>query len=69
MAHKVHMAAAKQRVTNRDVIFTIKKGSRKLGELRVSKGNLGWVTGNGRVLNYITWEDFNEIMSKGGEIK
>ena len=45
---------------------TQKKGRKKIGELRVSKGNLVWITGNGRVINQITWTDFNDFMTKGG---
>jgi hypothetical protein len=69
MAHKVTMSTVKQKVSKEDIVFSIKKGNRKLGELRISKGNLTWVTGNGRVQNYITWEDFNLVMTKGGNIK
>jgi hypothetical protein len=67
MAHSVHMIERKHRITNRDVVFTIKKGSKKVGELRVSKGNLVWVTGNGRIRNHITWADFDDFMTNGGE--
>ena len=68
MAHKVHLIEAKHEITNRDVVFSVRKGSKKLGELRVSKGNLVWVTGNGRNINYITWIDFNQIMTRGGTL-
>jgi len=68
MAHSVHLIEAKHKITNRDVVFSVKKGTKKLGELRVSKGNLVWVTGNGRNINYITWADFDLIMTKGGTL-
>lgn len=69
MKHTIHMTESKHEVTNRDVVFSISKGRKKLGELRVSKGNLVWVTGNGRVSNYITWADFDQIMTKGGLVQ
>lgn len=69
MAHKVHMIESKHEVTNRDVTFEVSNGRKKLGELRISKGNIVWVTGNGRIVNYITWKDFDLIMTKGGSIK
>jgi hypothetical protein len=68
MAHIIHLIEAKHKITNRDVVFSVRKGSKKLGELRVSKGNLVWVTGNGRIVNYITWADFDLIMTKGGTL-
>ena len=55
MPHKVQMIETRHEITNRDVIFSVKKGRKKIGELRVSKGNLVWITGNGRVINQITW--------------
>jgi hypothetical protein len=66
MPHKVQMIETRHEITNRDVIFSVKKGRKKIGELRVSKGNLVWITGNGRVINQITWTDFNDFMTKGG---
>ena len=68
MAHSVQMVETKHKITNRDVIFSVRRGSKKLGELRVSKGNLVWITGNGRYVNYITWKDFDAIMTKGGTL-
>ena len=44
MAHIIHLIEAKHKITNRDVVFSVRKGSKKSGELRVSKGNLVWVT-------------------------
>lgn len=68
MKHTIHMMEAKHEVANRDVVFSISKGRRKIGELRVSKGNLVWVTGNGRIENSISWADFDLIMTKGGTL-
>lgn len=62
------MKEAKHLVTNRDVVFSVTHGRKKIGELRISKGNLVWVTGNGRVSNYISWADFDLIMTKGGVV-
>jgi hypothetical protein len=40
------MIETRHEITNRDVIFSVKKGRKKIGELRVSKGNLVWITGD-----------------------
>jgi hypothetical protein len=69
MKHKVVMKEAKYELTNRDVVFAISDANKKLGELRISKGNLVWVTNNGRIANYMTWSDFNQIMTRGGLVK
>lgn len=66
MAHKVELVEARHEITNRDVVFTVRKGSRKIGELRISKGNLVWITGNGRIENRIRWSDFDDFMRNGG---
>ncbi len=66
MAHKVELVEARHEITNRDVVFMVHKGSRKIGELRISKGNLVWITGNGRIENRIRWSDFDDFMRNGG---
>jgi len=68
MAHKVYMSEPRHEVTKSDVTFVVKRNNRKLGELRVSKGNLQWYTGNGRRPYQISWKLFDEIMKKGGEV-
>ena len=68
MAHKVYMSEPRHEVTKSDVTFVVKRNNRKLGELRVSKGNLQWYTGNGRRPYQISCELFDEIMKKGGEV-
>ena len=69
MAHKIYMFEPRHEIINTDVTFVIVKGSKKLGELKVSKGSLDWYTGNGRKSYKISWSLFNEIMTKGGTIK
>lgn len=69
MKHKVVMKESKFELTSRDVVFSVTGNKGKLGELRVSKGNLVWVTNNGRISNYMTWSDFNLIMTQGGTVK
>ena len=66
MAHSVTMKESKHKITNRDVVFAIRNGKKKIGELKISKGNLVWITGNGRTINQISWNDFNDFMTKGG---
>jgi hypothetical protein len=66
MAHKIQLIEARHEISNRDVVFAVRKGSRKIGELRISKGSLVWVTGNGRILNTIRWSDFDDFMRNGG---
>lgn len=69
MKHKVVMKESKFELTSRDVVFSVSGENGKLGELRISKGNLVWVTNNGRISNYMTWSDFNQIMTKGGLVE
>lgn len=69
MAHKIQLIEAKHEITNRDVVFSVHKKSKKIGELRISKGNLVWITGNGRIENRISWSDFDDFMRNGGTWK
>ena len=66
MTHKVQLVEARHEISNRDVVFSIRKGAKKLGELRISRGNLVWITGNGRIENRIKWSDFDDFMRNGG---
>jgi hypothetical protein len=69
MAHKIYMFEPRHEISKTDVTFVVQRGKRKLGELKVSKGSLDWYTGNGRTRYSISWELFDEIMTKGGSIK
>ena len=69
MAHKVYMSEPRHEVSKSEVTFVVRRGNKKLGELKVSKGRLYWYTGNGRVKYSISWELFDEIMTRGGSIK
>ena len=68
MAHKISMQQPKDNIVNKDVVFTVKKNGKKLGELRVSKGALEWKPRTSTYSNYMTWSDFAEIMENGGEV-
>ena len=68
MAHKISMQQPKDNIVNKDVVFTVKKNGKKLGELRVSKGALEWKPRNSTYSNYRNWSDFAEIMENGGEV-
>ncbi len=65
--HEIRMHQPIGSIVNSDVIFEVKRSGRgkvkrKLGELRVSKGNLTWFTGNGRKPYTITWKNFDVLM-------
>jgi hypothetical protein len=68
MAHRISMQQPKDNIVNKDVVFTVKKNGKKLGELRISKGALEWKPRNSKYSNYMTWSDFAEIMENGGQV-
>ena len=68
MAHKITMKAPKDSLVNRDVIFIVQKNGKKLGELRVSKGSIDWKPFNSQYTHYMSWRDFSQLMSNGGEV-
>jgi hypothetical protein len=49
-----------------DVIFQIETDEGKLGKLRVSKGSVYWVPTSGQYGYYLTWSEFNDLMTKKG---
>jgi len=68
MAHKITMKAPKDSLINRDVVFTVQKNGRKLGELKISKGSIDWKPFNSQYTHYMSWGDFAKLMSDGGEV-
>lgn len=68
MAHKISMQQPKENIINKDVVFTVRKNGKKLGELRISKGTLEWKPRSSPYTNYMTWSDFSAIMENGGEV-
>ena len=62
MAHKVHMRLPKEQLMNSDVEFVIVRGSAKLGELHISKGNVEWWPAGSRKRKYrLRWSQVAEI--------
>jgi hypothetical protein len=60
--HEIRMHLPSAEIVNRDVTFIIKRNSRKLGELKVSRGTLDWKPSNKRRGRKIRWEEFATYM-------
>jgi len=54
-----------------DVVFVAyrgKRGSNKLGELRVSRGAIEWIRGGGRLRKKLRWAKFDELIGSHGSV-
>ena len=60
--HKVIMRQPRDQVMNADIEFIVREGSRKLGELHVSKGGIEWLPNNGRYKRRMSWAKFAALM-------
>ena len=50
-----------------DLIFEIREGNAKLGDLRVSQGNIFWLP-SGHTIGYkLEWAEFAQIAKKRGK--
>ena len=49
-----------------DVIFEVRKDNVKLGDLRVSQGNLFWRPKNNSYGYVLNWDNFSDIAAKKG---
>jgi len=57
-------------VGSNDIIFEIREGKSKLGDLRVSQGNLFWLPGVNRKYGYaLDWAKFAQIVEEEGTRK
>jgi hypothetical protein len=69
MAHKVHMRLPKEQIMNSDVEFVVKRGSTKLGELHISKGNVEWwPAGNRRKKYRLRWTQVAALFEEEGRL-
>lgn len=64
--HKVIMRQPRDKIVNSDVVFVIKEGEKKLGELHVSKGSIEWKPNNGRFKRRMRWSKFAKFMESEG---
>jgi len=68
-SHDVTLKRAKAEIINSDVVFEIKKNSRKLGELHISRGAIEWVPNNARYKRRMSWTKFAHLMQDARVIK
>jgi len=68
-SHDVTLKRAKAEIINSDVVFEIKKNSRKLGELHISRGAIEWVPNNARYKRRMSWTKFALLMQDARVIK
>jgi hypothetical protein len=64
--HKVTMKQPREQILNKDVIFVVREGENKLGELHVSKGSIEWKPSNGRFKRRMRWSKFAQFMDDEG---
>lgn len=62
--HKVIMRQPRDQVMNADIEFVVREGTKKLGELHVSKGSIEWLPNNGRYKRRMSWSKFARIMEE-----
>jgi len=60
--HVVRMSMPSTDVRRVDVVFEVKSGATKLGELHLSKGDLRWYPKGAQRPKIATWEQFDEWM-------
>jgi hypothetical protein len=68
-SHDVTLKRAKAEIINSDVVFEIKKNSRKLGELHISRGAIEWVPNNARYKRRMSWTKFAQLMQDARVVK
>lgn len=64
--HKVTMKQPREQILNKDVVFIVREGAKKLGELHVSKGSIEWKPSNGRFKRRMRWSKFALFMENEG---
>lgn len=62
--HEIFFTIPNNTVFNTDVVFQVRSGGEKLGELHISKGSIDWYSRNARIPSVLTWEQFDRVMSE-----
>jgi hypothetical protein len=60
--HRIEMSQPSKTVLHRDVTFEIFSGNVKLGEMKISKGNLEWTSRSHQKSKRITWERLADLL-------
>ena len=65
-AHEIYVKMPTKIVLNKDTEFEVYSDDNKLGTLKISKGSVEWVKAGDTYGYHLSWEEFDEIMSKHG---
>lgn len=67
MAHEVTMDISTKFILHKDVKVEVKKDSKKLGTLLISKGNIEWLPANNSVnKKRLSWVKLAELLAEQG---
>lgn len=68
--HDIECEIPRATVYNIDVVHKVMSDGKKLGELKVSRGNIQWTPSGHSVNHYtIAWEKFAELIKEHGKKK
>lgn len=60
--HTINVEVPKVEVLNTDIHVKVKANNRRLGQLTISRGGIGWFSRKSPVERHVTWEQFDRWM-------
>ena len=62
LPHVVSFSVPERPLKNSDIVFIVRRGTRKIGELRISQGGLDWFPRKAKTCYSTSWERFQKIL-------
>ena len=69
ITHRVIMRQPSEQIVSVDIEFMVREGSKKLGELHVSKESIEWLSSNGRYKRQMSQSKFVKMMQEEKKIR
>ena len=62
--HEVSFKVPERPMAYKDIVFIIRRGRLKVGEMRISQGGIDWRPRKGKVIRKRTWEQIQRLLSR-----
>ena len=62
--HEVSFKVPERPMAYKDIVFIVRRGNLKVGEMRISQGGIDWYPRNAKVVRKRSWEQIQRLLSR-----
>ena len=62
--HEVSFKVPERPMAYKDIVFIVRRGKLKVGEMRISQGGIDWYPRNAKVVRKRSWEQIQRLLSR-----